>query len=86
MKHGFLSITSFLLMPIALFGQSQTAQDQDHDSGTEKSLLRMFKLSGSIRERWEATDGPFSMTPADSYMVSQISSSDRMTSLSVARL
>jgi len=72
MKHGFLSTTSLLLIPLAVFGQSQTAQDQDHDSGTEKSVLRMFKLTGSIRERWEATDGPFSMTPADSYVVSQI--------------
>ncbi len=72
MKHGFLSIGSFLLIPFALFGQAQTAQDQDQGSGTENYFLRTFKLSGSIRERWEATDGPFSVTPADSYMVSQI--------------
>lgn len=34
-------------------------------------LARTFKFSGSIRERWEATDGPFSVTPASSYLLSQ---------------
>src|SRR5580704_10737302 len=72
MKHRFLSFIFFLLIPTVLFGQAQTAKDQNHDSGTGKSLLQMFKLSGSIQERWEATDGPFSMTPANSYVVSQI--------------
>lgn len=69
--------------PIALLGQTQTpAGDPNHDanptqtaqddgSGVVNYLLRTVKLTGSIRERWEATDGPFSVTPADSYLISQ---------------
>ena len=48
----------------------QTADNPDQ-SGEPGYLARTVKLSGSIRERWEATDGPFSVTPADSYLLSQ---------------
>jgi hypothetical protein len=48
----------------------QNGQDQDTSEGNY--WQRAFHLSGSIRERWEATDGPYSVTPADSYAVSQI--------------
>jgi hypothetical protein len=48
------------------------SKDPAQDSDNKSYWLRAFKLSGSIRERWEATDGPFSPTPADSYLVSQI--------------
>ena len=44
---------------------------QSHQSGAMNYLLRTLKFSGSIRERWEATDGPFSLTKADSYTLSQ---------------
>jgi hypothetical protein len=53
-------------------GQSQDASgglDQPDERGY---LARTVKLSGSIRERWEETDGPFSVTPATSYLLSQI--------------
>jgi hypothetical protein len=85
MYRSLLSFALFLLMlalwnPIVVLGQTQnppapadqTQSDQGHDSGVTNYFLRTFKLSGSIRERWEATDGPFSVTPADSYMVSQV--------------
>jgi hypothetical protein len=45
------------------------APDQPAEKGY---LARTFQFSGSIRERWEATDGPFSVTPASSYLLSQI--------------
>jgi hypothetical protein len=45
--------------------------DEAQESGVVSYLRRTVKLSGSIRERWEATDGPFSVTPADSYVLSQ---------------
>jgi hypothetical protein len=68
---GFVLITAG---PIALLGQTQTPTDsanQAQDSGAMNYLLRTFKFSGLIQERWEATDGPFSLTPADSYVLSQ---------------
>jgi Alginate export len=46
--------------------------DQDQNAAEGNYWQRTFHLSGSIRERWEATDGPFSVTPAASYVVSQI--------------
>ncbi len=58
-------------------GQSvDNRQPQDVSGASDQSdergyLARTFKLSGSIRERWEATDGPFSVTPASSYLLSQ---------------
>ena len=52
-------------------GPDQTP-DQPQKTDSENYLLRTFQLSGSIRERWEATDGPFSVTPAASYVVSQV--------------
>ncbi len=74
--------------PLDLLGQTQTPppaaassvsnpdpkhQDQKNEDTSEGNYWqRTFHLSGSIRERWEATDGPFSVTPADSYVVSQI--------------
>jgi hypothetical protein len=63
-----------ILCPLALLGQTSTSADktsQSDDSGLIGYLLRTVKLTGSIRERWEATDGPFSVTPADSYLISQ---------------
>ena len=51
---------------------AQSDPDQTPKTGSENYFLRTFQLSGSIRERWEATDGPFSVTPASSYVVSQI--------------
>lgn len=51
---------------------NQTQNDQDQNVAEGNYWQRTFRLSGSIRERWEATDGLFSLTPADSYMVSQI--------------
>jgi hypothetical protein len=44
----------------------------DKVDGKKDFLARAVRFSGSIRERWEATDGPFSVTPADSYLISQI--------------
>src|SRR5579863_8598207 len=62
--------------PLALWAQDQNAApsdtDQGQDSGLKNYLSRTFKFSGSIRERWEATDGPFSVTPADSYVLSEV--------------
>jgi hypothetical protein len=52
--------------------KDQSTSDPAQKSGGGNYFLRAFKLSGSIRERWEATDGPFSLTPAESYVVSQI--------------
>jgi hypothetical protein len=77
MKRCFSSIALFILIlsacsPIAAWGQAQTPTNQDSDSGLANYFLHTFKFSGSIRERWEATDGPFSVTPADSYLVSQV--------------
>jgi hypothetical protein len=60
--------------PIALWGQTPApAVDSGaaQDTGLANYLLRTFKFSGLIQERWEATDGPFSLTPADSYVLSQ---------------
>lgn len=52
--------------------QNPSQSKNDSQSAVDKSYWkRAFKLSGSIRERWEATDGPFSVTPADSYWISQ---------------
>jgi len=48
------------------------ADSGDSGSGVANYLTRTVKLSGSVRERWEATDGDFSSTPADSYLLSQI--------------
>jgi hypothetical protein len=47
-------------------GASST--DQPDERGY---FARTIKFSVSIRERWEATDGPFSVTPASSYLLSQ---------------
>lgn len=66
----------FRLLPVALFAFGVwnptvvLGQTQDQ-SGESNYLLRTLKFSGSIRERWEATDGPFSLTPADSYLLTQ---------------
>lgn len=69
--------------PMAVWGQAQsssdnsgqtadqTQADKDQHSALVTYLLRTVKLTGSIRERWEATDGPFSVTPANSYVLSQ---------------
>jgi hypothetical protein len=40
-------------------------------SGVKDYLLRTVKFTASIRERWESTQGPFSVTPASSYLLSQ---------------
>jgi hypothetical protein len=80
MNRSFLSYALFLLIfaacgPIVVLGQAQSQPDQKQatqDQDSESNYFqRNFKLSGSIRERWEATDGPFSVTPADSYWISQ---------------
>ncbi|HTW65187.1 MAG TPA: alginate export family protein [Bryobacteraceae bacterium] len=58
----------------ALQGQAQNDpadDDQTSRSGAMNYLLRTVRFTGSIRERWEETDGPFSVTPADSYVLSQ---------------
>ena len=57
-------------------GQTDNRQPQEASSSSDQPgergyLARTFKFSGSIRERWEATDGPFSVTPASSYLLSQ---------------
>ncbi len=68
----FLAIFLFN-SPGFLRGQSQdsSAQTDQDKSGAMSYLLRTLKFTGSIRERWEATDGPFSVTPSDSYLLSQ---------------
>jgi hypothetical protein len=86
MKLRFLypALFPFLMLlgvpPASAQSQSQppaqaadaSAKNQNDDPGEKSYLLRTLKFSGSVRERWEATDGPFSVTPADSYVVSQI--------------
>ena len=75
MPSRFLSFALFvyLLVSGTCVCWSQTAPTSDATSDASSNyFLRTFKLSGSIRERWEATDGPFSVTPADSYLLSQI--------------
>ncbi|HEX5228628.1 MAG TPA: alginate export family protein, partial [Bryobacteraceae bacterium] len=81
LRFALTALFSFLLMPATPgFGQTpaipqasdSSANKKDQDSSEKNYLLRTLKFSGSIRERWEATDGPFSVTPADSYVVSQI--------------
>jgi len=77
MKFCFLPA---ILVGVGLSGQTQpppptvasSDQKTTQDSSEKNYFLRTFLFSGSIRERWEATDGPFSVTPADSYMISQI--------------
>jgi Alginate export len=79
MKACFPFLALFALTAVAA-GQAQTPgpsagqsdSDTAQDSNEKSYFVRTFKFSGSIRERWEATDGPFSVTPADSYVVSQI--------------
>jgi len=69
-----------LFSPLVLWGQDpkapeksdQTQNDQNKDSGLADYLLRTVKLTGSIRERWEGPEGPFTVTPSDSYVYSQI--------------
>jgi len=60
------------LAAAVLFGcVAASAQTPQSDDGI--SLTHTVRLSGSIRERWEATDGDnFSATPAESYLLSQI--------------
>lgn len=74
MHRSFLS--ALLLVLAAWNSPAQSGPDQTPDqtpkADSENYFQRTFQLSGSIRERWEATDGPFSTTPADSYLVSQI--------------
>jgi len=53
-------------------GQAQDASGGPDQPDEKGYLERTLKFSGSIRERWEATDGPFSATPASSYVLSQI--------------
>lgn len=84
MKHCFPYLASLALVavtssvPLAVWGQTQPPQDnkanadKKDDSAEKNYLLRTIKLSGSIRERWEAMDGPFAVSPADSYVISQI--------------
>jgi hypothetical protein len=52
-------------------GQPQDVSASPDQPDERGYLARTFKFSGSIRERWEATDGPFSVTPASSYLLSQ---------------
>ncbi len=78
MKHCFPAmapLACLLATSSALLGQAQpvaNTADQTNKTGAMAYLLRTLKLTGSIRERWEATDGPFSVTPAASYLLSQI--------------
>ena len=76
-----LALAATISNPIAAWTQVQPPQDkpaapqsadENDKTGLTNYFLRTFKLSGSIRERWEATDGPFSVTSADSYVLSQI--------------
>jgi hypothetical protein len=64
--------------PTADQGQSQDASSSGQTDG-KGYLARTILFSGSIRERWEATDGPFSVTPASSYVLSQIRLGFRFT-------
>lgn len=41
-------------------------------SGLAEYLQRTFKLTGSIRARWEGPEGPFTVTPSGSYMYTQL--------------
>jgi hypothetical protein len=74
------ALSLLLALLVVTAGQAQTPapnagqsdSDSTQDSSEKSYFRRAFKLNGSIRERWEATDGPFSVTPADSYVVSQI--------------
>ena len=51
-------------------GQAATLEQK---SGLSNYLRRAVKITGSIRERWEDTDGSdFCLTPADSYLLSQV--------------
>jgi hypothetical protein len=78
MNRSFLfSIALFipalaLWTPIAL-AQTQNPEDSDQaqESGVKNYLLRTLKFTGSIQERWEATDGPLSLTPSEGYLLSQ---------------
>ncbi len=78
MQRSFLSALILVLAAGLSIAQNVPDQTPDQTPGQvqkkepDNYLLRTFQLSGSIRERWEATDGPFSVTPADSYLVSQI--------------
>lgn len=71
-------VAGTISIPMAAWGQTQAQPDtqakpSSKDDSAEQSYLRhTIKFSGSIRERWEAMDGPFSATPADSYVISQI--------------
>lgn len=67
-----LPSVALALVLTAWNASAQSDPDQTPKTGSENYFLRTFQLSGSIRERWEATDGPFSVTPASSYVVSQI--------------
>lgn len=67
-----LASAAFGQAPVAPQASNSSANPKDDDSAKGNSFLRALKFSGSIRERWEATDGPFSVTPAGSYVVSQI--------------
>src|SRR5579859_3995207 len=78
MPSSFLCTTLMLLVlstsnPIAVLGQTQKPIDPDQadESGFKDYFQRTVKFSGSIRERWEATDGLLSLTPADSYWLTQ---------------
>jgi hypothetical protein len=61
-----------VLAPVVMLnGVAASAQAQQ--PAEPSYFSRTVKFSGSIRERWEATDGSdFSATPADSYLLSQI--------------
>jgi hypothetical protein len=50
----------------------QKAADKDQEK-PKNYLERTFTISGQIRERWEGTEGSnFTVTPADSYVLSRI--------------
>lgn len=78
-----LAFLAALTAPMVLWGQNQaeptnsdsTQTDQtdpSDQSGLGAYLLRTFKLTGSIRARWEGPEGAFTVTPADSYMCTQL--------------
>ena len=78
MYSSFLLTVLFALIfaisnPIAVLGQTQppNSPDQADESGIKDYFQRTVKFSGSIRERWESTEGLFSTTPADSYWLTQ---------------
>ncbi|MFN7995716.1 MAG: alginate export family protein [Bryobacteraceae bacterium] len=68
-----LSVMAFMMAtPVFMQAQGSDVTGSQTSAGPGEYLSRTVRFSGWVRERWEATDGPFSATPASSYLLSQV--------------